>query len=96
MKNEFKKRDAKGNQLPEKIGKGINKEHLEKVMNERNLLDEIITCKISKKDKEEFLKECAIMRLNPSFVIREMINNFKNNQNGTRFSISKKRRFKSS
>ena len=45
MKNKFKKADAQGNRLPEEIGKGLNKEHLKKVMKESTIKDDIISLK---------------------------------------------------
>ena len=65
LKNTFKKSDANGNELAEEIGKGINKEHLEKVMEERKFND-IITFKLPAKLKEDFVANCK----NPSEVLR--------------------------
>ena len=40
-KNEFKKQDAKGNKLPEVIGKGLNLENAKKAIEERKKDDYI-------------------------------------------------------
>ena len=80
MKNEFKKRDAQGNQLPEEIGKGLNLEHCNKVMNERNKLSETISFRVTKEDKENFLKECKKNNLDSTLVARELYKKFANDK----------------
>jgi len=53
--NEFKKKDAYGNKLPEQIGKGYNYEHpaVKKMLNSR------IEFHLNDGDKEKFVKFCA-------------------------------------
>lgn len=45
MKNEFKKKDANGNKLPEQSGKGLNKEHWEEVKKARESKTSLIAYK---------------------------------------------------
>jgi len=54
MKNTFKKSDAKGNKLPEQIGKGLNYNHplVKKSLNDK------INFHINKDDKKDFMKFC--------------------------------------
>jgi len=58
MKNKFKKSDANGNQLPEEIGKGLNKEHLQKVMKSR-ISETYIPIRMSWKEKNDFVNKCG-------------------------------------
>lgn len=53
-----KKTDAKGNKLSEEIGKGINKEHKEKVLKAR-LSETVFQIRIPKNEKENFEKKCG-------------------------------------
>ncbi len=80
MKNQFKKRDAQGNQLSEEIGKGLNLEHCNKVMKERNNLSETISFRVTKEDKENFLKECKKNNLDSTLVARELYKKFANDK----------------
>jgi hypothetical protein len=80
MKNEYKKRDAKGNKLPEQIGKGLNLEHCNKVLKERENLSETVSFRVTKVDKENFLKQCKKNNLDPTLVNRELYKNFANNK----------------
>lgn len=80
MKNQFKKRDAQGNELPEQIGKGLNLEHCNKVIAERRNLSETISFRVTKEDKENFLKECKKNNLDSTLVARELYKNFANNK----------------
>ena len=77
-KNEFKKVGAEGNKLPEQIGKGIDVEHLKKVMAERGVAA-INTFKSSYIDKLKFEKACDKIGLNKSLVMRELMKDFTKN-----------------
>jgi len=52
--NEFKKKDADGNQLPEEIGKGLNYEHPAV----KEMLDERMEFHLNKGDKKKFVRFC--------------------------------------
>jgi hypothetical protein len=73
--NTFKKADANGNKLPEKIGKGINKEHLKTVMAERSL-DTTNTFRSKLSDSINFELLCKNEGLNKSLVLRELMLKF--------------------
>ena len=78
MKNKFKKSDAKGNKLPEEIGKGINEEHLEKVLSEMNPNDSTLTLRLPRDLHIQLSKECDRMQVTSSFYVRQLlINHFK-------------------
>ena len=76
MKNKFKKSDANGNKLPEEIGKGINKDHLEKVMKEINTKDDIISFKIESDIHDKLIKSASKRGVSKSFIIQELIKGF--------------------
>jgi hypothetical protein len=79
-KNNYKKQDASGNQLPEAIGKGIDAEHLKKVQDARNV-DAMNSFKSREIDKLNFRDVCKELGLNVSLVHRELMLNFiKENQ----------------
>ena len=66
MKNTFK--------LPEEIGKGINQDHLDKVMNERT--PAAITVVLPEDLHNEFSKAACRLSVPKSFIIQELIINF--------------------
>jgi len=75
MKNKFKKSDAQGNKLPEKIGKGINEEHLKEVLEERNNKDSVLNVRISSDINEKLIKKCENNNVSKSFYIQELLKN---------------------
>lgn len=57
MKNTYKKQDAKGNELSEEIGKGINEVHLKLVLQAREVAgDDTHSFRIDSELKKEFKK----------------------------------------
>jgi hypothetical protein len=78
MKNKFKKSDAKGNKLPEEIGKGINQDHLENVQKHRGL-ETTVSYRAKQGDVMDFQLTCKRDGLNPSLVLRELMNNYTKN-----------------
>ena len=62
-KNTHKKQDAKGNKLSEAIGKGINKKHLKKVLDERQLF---ISVRAGESRKAQFIASCKILEISQS------------------------------
>jgi len=82
MRNKFKKVDANGESLPEEIGKGINEEHLKKVIDYRHTMtreivyDDVITFKINSNEKIEFF-ECFGNSTELRNMVRNYIKNFK-------------------
>ena len=70
MKNSYKKKDAQGNPLSETIGKGLDKVHAQKVLNERN---KFISIRVSKMEKEMFIMSCKALNLNQSDVLNMAI-----------------------
>jgi len=76
MKNKFKKVDAKGNRLPEQIGKGINKEHLKKVMKETTIKDDMISFKIEREIHDKLIRAANKMNVTKSFILQELIKEF--------------------
>jgi len=76
--NKYKKADANGNQLPEQIGKGLTP-HWDKIKDQyREPLDDIITFKISKKDKQCFEKLLEMNNLDKSKVLRAAVKEINN------------------
>jgi len=73
MKNEFRKRDANGNQLFEQIGKGLNTEHWAKVKASRIKLTETIAFRVSKKTKIQLDKFAKGVQLNPSDILKALL-----------------------
>jgi len=73
MKNEFKKRDAKGNQLPEQIGKGLNAEHWAKVKAAREMLTETIAFRVPEKTKLQLDKFAKGVQLKPSDILKVLL-----------------------
>ena len=73
MKNKFKKRDAKGNQLPEQIGKGLNAEHWAKVKAARENLTETIAFRVSEKTKIQLDKFAKGVQLKPSDILKVLL-----------------------
>lgn len=65
-KNKFKKQDAKGKQLSETIGKGIDEIHTKKVLEARNLF---VGVRVSSMQKEMFIASCKELGLNQSDVL---------------------------
>ena len=76
MKNKFKKPDAQGNRLPEEIGKGINKEHLKKVMKESTIKDDIISFKIEREIHDKLIRASNKLNVSKSHIIQELIKEF--------------------
>jgi len=76
MKNNFKKSDAQGNKLPEQIGKGLNKEHLKKVLKETSIKDDIISFKIEREIHDKLIRSANKMNVSKSFIIQELIKEF--------------------
>ncbi len=77
-KNEFKKQDAKGNKLPEVIGKGLNLENAKKAIEERKK-DDYIRFRCTKGDKINFKLACKrIEGLDESDVSRALMIAFTN------------------
>ena len=76
MKNNFKKSDAQGNKLPEQIGKGLNKEHLKKVLKETSIKDDIISFKIEREIHDKLIRSANKMNVTKSFIIQELIKEF--------------------
>lgn len=70
LKNTFK--------LPEEIGKGLNKDHANKVLEERNK-DQKITFKIEGFKNERLEEICKQSGVNKSIVLRYLVNQFINN-----------------
>jgi len=68
-KNEYKKRDANGNQLPEQIGKGLNLEHLAKVKEAREVKNKTIIAKVTTSFKEKWQRKLKEHNLDESTVI---------------------------
>ena len=58
MSNQFKKKDSKGNRLPEEIGKGINKEHTNKVLKVRENKNDYIRFRCTTQEKIDFKLAC--------------------------------------
>ena len=58
MSNQFKKQDSKGNRLPEKIGKGINEEHKDKVLKARENKNDYIRFRCTTQEKIDFKLAC--------------------------------------
>lgn len=78
MKNNFKKADAQGNKLPEEIGKGINEEHLKKVLSEMNPNDSALTLRLPSDLHIQLIDECDRMQVTKSFYVKQLlINHFK-------------------
>ena len=78
-KNEYKKRDANGNQLPEQIGKGLNLEHLAKVKEAREVKNKTIIAKVTTSFKEKWQRKLKEHNLDESTVIvklAEIITNY--------------------
>jgi len=69
MKNTFK--------LPEEIGKGINQEHLDRVMNART--PSSITIRLPEAVHDELSAKACEMNVTKSFIIQELIINFLKN-----------------
>ncbi len=66
--------------LPEQIGKGINKEHLEKVMNERNK-DAMVSFRLEGLKNERFDTVCDSLDIKKTTVLRFLVDEFlKNNE----------------
>ena len=79
MKNKFKKADAQGNKLPEEIGKGINTEHLKKVLQETSPNDAFFHLRISTDIFEKIKERSEEMEVSKSFYVRQLlINHFTN------------------
>ena len=76
MKNNFKKSDAQGNKLPEQIGKGLNKEHIKKVLKETSIKDDIISFKIEREIHDKLIRSANKMNVSKSFIIQELIKEF--------------------
>jgi hypothetical protein len=76
MKNNFKKSDAQGNKLPEQIGKGLNKEHLKKVLKETSIKNDIISFKIEREIHDKLIRSANKMNVSKSFIIQELIKEF--------------------
>ena len=76
MKNNFKKSDAQGNKLPEQIGKGLNKEHIKKVLKETSIKDDIISFKIEREIHDKLIRSGNKMNVSKSFIIQELIKEF--------------------
>jgi hypothetical protein len=70
LKNTFK--------LPEEIGKGLNKDHTNKVLEERNK-DKEIHFKIEGFKNERLEEICKESGVNKSVVLRYLVNEFINN-----------------
>jgi len=66
MKNQFKKRDAQGNQLSETIGKGIDEIHEKKALEARNLF---VGVRVSDIQKKMFIASCEELGVNQSDVL---------------------------
>lgn len=71
-KNEYKKRDANGNQLPEQIGKGLNLEHLAKVKEAREVKNKTIIAKVTTSFKNKWQKKLKEYSLDESTVITNL------------------------
>jgi|TARA_Y100000310_G_scaffold167497_1_gene167263 hypothetical protein len=66
-KNRFK--------LPEEIGKGINQDHLDKVIKERNK-DFTISFKIENHINKQLEDKCEEMEVPKSFLLQYLVKNF--------------------
>jgi len=75
-KNEYKKRDAEGNKLPEQIGKGFCKEHYEKVKKARENKDFTLAFRPLNDDYNSFIKFVEVNRLDKTEVLRQMFSAF--------------------
>lgn len=73
-KNEYKKRDANGNQLPEQIGKGLNLEHLAKVKEAREVKNKTIIAEVTTSFKEKWQRKLKEYNLDESTVITKLAN----------------------
>jgi antitoxin component of RelBE/YafQ-DinJ toxin-antitoxin module len=71
-KNEYKKRDANGNQLPEQIGKGLNLEHLAKVKEAREVKNKTIIAKVTTSFKNKWQSKLKEYSLDESTVITNL------------------------
>jgi hypothetical protein len=72
------KTDAKGNELPEVIGNGLNLEHLRKVEKARKM-DSFIKFRITDSEKIKFQDACEeVIGLNESQVLRALVIAFTN------------------
>jgi len=79
MKNEYKKRNAIGEKLPEQIGKGLNAEHWEKVKAAREVLE--TTAHRDKVYNIVYIRDFAkSIGIKPSDVWRRLSDNFVNNE----------------
>ena len=74
-KNKVRKPDVNGNPLPEAIGKGINKIHLDKVLNEKN---KIVGCFVTEQRKRLFKEACIKLGVKQSDVLNHVINDIIN------------------
>ena len=77
MNNEFKKKDSKGNKLPEAIGDGLNENHI--IVKEHLKKDDYIRFLITKQGKVAFKLACEeVPGMNESEIARGLINAFTN------------------
>ena len=76
MRNEFKKKDSRGNKLSEEIGKGLNLNHPDPKI--KKLLDNRLEIVINRSDKIKFQNYCKNFG-GCSVVLRNYIINCINN-----------------
>ena len=60
--------------LPEEIGKGLNHEHLEIVLNER--LSKVITIRLSEEINDKLIQKAIEMDVPKAFIVQELISKF--------------------